>query len=226
MLFDRGFTPLAVLMALVLCSSCLQDKPQATAPVAKPAEEKKPAAVKAPEAVDKEEIVFDPRKPPPGYVNCHRNHCHKVGGGIASYAQVMEEIGATKLVGAPKMGPMPPAPADVAAPPADAVVAESGLTSKVLKPGDGQSKPGPKSIATVHFTAWTTEGKAIDSSVARGTPATMPIARTLPGLSEGLQLMSIGEERRFWIPENLAFQGKPGKPAGTIVFDMELIEIN
>ena len=41
-----------------------------------------------------------------------------------------------------------------------------------------------------------------------------------------MQLMVAGEERRFWIPENLAYQGKPGKPAGMLVFDVELIEVH
>ena len=59
------------------------------------------------------EVVFDPRNPPPGFTKCHRNHCHRVGGGVASYAQVMEEIGATKIIGVPKPKPMPPAPAHV-----------------------------------------------------------------------------------------------------------------
>jgi peptidylprolyl isomerase len=34
-----------------------------------------------------------------------------------------------------------------------------------------------------------------------------------------------GEKRRFWIPEKLAYQGQPGKPAGMLVFDVELIGI-
>ena len=35
--------------------------------------------------------------------------------------------------------------------------------------------------------------------------------------------MNVGEERRFWIPENLAYAGRPGRPAGMLVFDVELI---
>jgi FKBP-type peptidyl-prolyl cis-trans isomerase len=35
--------------------------------------------------------------------------------------------------------------------------------------------------------------------------------------------MVVGEKRRFWIPEKLAYEGQPGKPAGTLVFDVELI---
>jgi peptidylprolyl isomerase len=34
-----------------------------------------------------------------------------------------------------------------------------------------------------------------------------------------------GEERRFWVPQNLAFNGAPGKPTGVVVFDIELIAV-
>ena len=41
--------------------------------------------------------------------------------------------------------------------------------------------------------------------------------------TEGLQLMVTGEKRRFWIPEALAYKGRPGAPAGMLIFDVELI---
>jgi FKBP-type peptidyl-prolyl cis-trans isomerase len=34
-----------------------------------------------------------------------------------------------------------------------------------------------------------------------------------------------GEKCRFWIPGRLAYDGAPGKPQGTLVFDIELIRI-
>jgi peptidylprolyl isomerase len=49
--------------------------------------------------------------------------------------------------------------------------------------------------------------------------------RAIAGWKEGLQLMTIGEKRRFWIPQNLAYKGRPGPPAGTVVYDIELLEI-
>ena len=172
-----------------------------------------------------EEIVFDPRNPPPGFTVCHRNHCHRTNGGVASYQQVMNEIGATKIIGEPKRPPIPAAPADVAAPPADATVTASGLATKVLKAGSGAEKPKADSIVSVHYTGWTTDGKGFDSSISRGKPATFPLSRVIPGWTEGVQLMSVGEERRFWIPQELAYNGRPGAPAGMLVFDVELLEI-
>ena len=172
------------------------------------------------------EIVFDPANPPPGYRNCHRNHCHHESGAVASYAQVMQEMGATRIVGAEAPPKLPDPPPDVAAPPADAERTSTGLASKVLTPGKGDRKPTATSVVTVHYSGWTTDGKGFDSSVARGQPARFPLNRVIRGWTEGLQLMVEGEERRFWIPVDLAYQGRPGKPAGMLVFDIELLSIS
>jgi peptidylprolyl isomerase len=123
-----------------------------------------------------------------------------------------------------KKPPKPiPAPPDVAAPPEDAERTESGLASKVLQPGTGTEHPRATSQVTVHYTGWTTDGKMFDSSVQRGQPATFPLNRVIPGWTEGLQLMVVGEKRRLWIPEQLAYRGAPGRPQGMLVFDVELI---
>ena len=116
-----------------------------------------------------------------------------------------------------------PAPSDVAAPPADAQVTASGLASKVLQPGTGTEHPAAADIVEVHYTGWTTDGAMFDSSVARGEPIGLPLNRVIAGWTEGVQLMVVGEKRRFWIPEELAYGGQPGKPAGVLVFDVELM---
>ncbi|HXU31548.1 MAG TPA: FKBP-type peptidyl-prolyl cis-trans isomerase [Thermoanaerobaculia bacterium] len=120
---------------------------------------------------------------------------------------------------------VPPTPPDVAAPPADAQKSSSGLAWKVLTPGTGTRKPAAQSIVRVHYTGWTVDGKRFDSSLAKGTPAVFKLTEVIPGWTEGLQLMTEGEARRFWIPKSLAYRGSPGKPEGMLVFDIELIEI-
>ncbi len=117
------------------------------------------------------------------------------------------------------------APSDVAAPPADAEVTDSGLASKVLTPGTGKEHPAAADKVEVHYTGWTTDGKMFDSSVARGKRSSFPLNRVIKGWTEGLQLMVEGETRRFWIPENLAYGGRAGRPAGMLVFDVELFGI-
>lgn len=118
-----------------------------------------------------------------------------------------------------------PAPPDVAEVPHEAERTKSGLASKVLQAGSGTVHPRASSTVTVHYTGWTTDGKMFDSSVQRGEPATFRLRQVIRGWTEGLQLMVEGEKRRFWIPEKLAYRGQPGRPAGMLVFDVELISI-
>jgi peptidylprolyl isomerase len=120
-----------------------------------------------------------------------------------------------------------PAPADVAAPPADATTLKDGLAYKVLKPGTGKIHPTLEDTVVVHYTGWTTDGKMFDSSVARGEPATFPLGRLIKGWQEGIPLMVTGEKMRFWIPGDLAYakSNRPGAPKGMLVFDVKLIDI-
>ena len=113
----------------------------------------------------------------------------------------------------------------MAAPPSDAQKTESGLASKVLSPGTETEQPNADSSVEVHYTGWTTDGKMFDSSVKRGKTASFPLSGVIAGWTEGLQLMKVGEKTRFWIPEELAYKGQPGRPAGMLVFDVELVAI-
>jgi hypothetical protein len=80
---------------------------------------------------------------------------------------------------------------------------------------------------TVHYSGWTTDGKLFDSSVQRGETISFPLNGVIKGWTEGLQLMTEGEARRFWIPADLAYgKGGGGAPGGTLVFDVELFKVN
>jgi peptidylprolyl isomerase len=128
--------------------------------------------------------------------------------------------------GGPQAGGKPiPAPSDVAAPPKDAQKTTSGLASKILVPGKGKEHPTGTSQVTVHYSGWTTDGKMFDSSVQRNQPATFPLNGVIKGWTEGVQLMVVGEKRRFWIPGNLAYDNstRTGVPKGMLVFDIELL---
>jgi peptidylprolyl isomerase len=114
------------------------------------------------------------------------------------------------------------APADVAAVPGDALLLPSGLAYKVLRAGKGKEHPTRRDMVTVHYSGWTTDGKLFDSSVLRGNPATFKVSSVIAGWTEALQKMVQGEKTRFWIPEKLAYKGEEGKPAGMLVFDVEL----
>ena len=127
----------------------------------------------------------------------------------------------------PSLPPGIPPPPDVAAPPANATKTASGLAWIIVKPGTGTIHPKATSTVTVHYTGWKTNGEMFDSSVMRGQPAEFPLNGVIKGWTEGVQLMVLGEKRRFWIPGPLAYDliPDPTAPKGTLVFDIELIDI-
>ena len=126
------------------------------------------------------------------------------------------------------MSNTPETPKDVAAAPSDAKVTDSGLASKILQVGEGDQRLGPQDTVEVHYSGWMIDGKLFDSSVSRGETTSFPLNQVIPGWTEGLQLMVIGEKRRFWIPADLAYgqtPSRPGAPSGDLTFDVELFSI-
>ena len=120
----------------------------------------------------------------------------------------------------------PPVPEDVKGPPASAKKTASGLAYRVLKPGTGTEHPTESSNVEVNYSGWTTDGRMFDSSVPRGEPARFRLGRVIKGWTEGVQLMTVGQKMRFWIPADLAYGDKPanpGAPSGMLVFDIELL---
>jgi peptidylprolyl isomerase len=122
----------------------------------------------------------------------------------------------------------PPSPADVAKPPAGVKRTEKGVFYRVLKAGASKDGKHPTSADSVkvHYTGWTTDGRMFDSSELRGEPATFALTGVVAGWTDGIPVMTVGDRVRFWIPEDLAYKGAAGKPAGMLVFDVELLEIN
>jgi peptidylprolyl isomerase len=117
------------------------------------------------------------------------------------------------------------APVDVDAPPLDAKVTAKGVAYKVLFRGGSRRRPTGTDIVKVHYTGWTTDGNMIDSSVKRGVPAEFPLTAVIPGWTDGLQQAAVGDTIRLWIPESLAYKGRPHSPQGMLVFDVELLDI-
>ena len=127
------------------------------------------------------------------------------------------------LGGLPQRPSPIPAPPDVAAPPENATRTESGIAYRVLTPGTGTDHPSETDRVTVHYSGWTTDGQLFDSSHRRGEPVTLGLDGVIPGWTEAVQLMVAGESRRLWVPQDLAYAGRPGAPPGMLVFDIELI---
>ena len=175
-------------------------------------------------ACNKKDASGEAEEPPTTSANAPENAAAGATG-AASEAAAQAKQAVAEAAAKAKDEKKMPAPADVAAPPADAKKTKSGLASKVLQPGSGDERPKAADIVEVHYTGWTTDGEMFDSSVTRGEPAKFPLNRVIAGWTEGLQLMVQGEKRRLWIPEELAYKGRPGRPQGMLVFDVELLKI-
>jgi FKBP-type peptidyl-prolyl cis-trans isomerase len=139
--------------------------------------------------------------------------------------QLTFDVELLEIVAPPKP---PETPTDVAGPPAGAKKTESGLAYRVLKKGTGKDHPTATSRVRVHYSGWTKDGKLFDSSVQRGEPTSFGLNQVIPGWTEGVQLMVVGEKTRFWIPGKLAYGDepkRPGAPSGQLTFDVELLDI-
>lgn len=121
--------------------------------------------------------------------------------------------------------PEPAHPAPAVAPPKDAQKTASGLAYRMQKTGDGGAKPRANDRVVMAYTAWTSDGKLLDSSELRGKAPSLPLKGLIPGWAEGLQLMAKGDKATFWIPESLAYAGRQGSPPGMLIYEVELRDI-
>ena len=117
------------------------------------------------------------------------------------------------------------APENVANPPQEALKTPSGIAYLHLKEDKNGEQIASNDWVMLHYTGWTTDGKMFDSSKISGKPVVFPLEQLIPGMSEALTLGRVGESIRVWIPEELAYKGQPGAPAGMLVFEIELIDI-
>ena len=105
----------------------------------------------------------------------------------------------------------------------------SGIVYKLIEKGDGDVSPNPAQTVTVHYEGKLINGEVFDSSFKRGTPARFGLNQVIPGWTEGLQLMHVGDTMELVIPPELAYgpQGINGVIPGnsTLVFKVQLIDI-
>jgi FKBP-type peptidyl-prolyl cis-trans isomerase len=109
----------------------------------------------------------------------------------------------------------------------DVKTTPSGLQYKILKKSKGVSPSATDSVSVLY------KGSLIDGAIIDSTPATQPatldLSKTIPGLTEGIQLMPIGSKYRFFIPPELAYGSMGAPPAippeSVLIFDIELVDI-
>ena len=89
--------------------------------------------------------------------------------------------------------------------------------------------PKASNTVKVHYHGTLLDGTVFDSSVERGEPISFPLSRVIPGWTEGVQLMKVGDKFKFTIPPELAYGANSPSPKippnSTLVFEVELLEI-
>ena len=107
----------------------------------------------------------------------------------------------------------------------------SGLQYEVLKAVKTKNPvhPADTSEVKVHYEGKLLDGTVFDSSYERGEPISFPLNGVIKGWTEGVQLMSVGEKYRFYIPYKLAYgergAGEHIPPYSTLIFEIELLDI-
>jgi FKBP-type peptidyl-prolyl cis-trans isomerase FklB len=110
------------------------------------------------------------------------------------------------------------------------VTLESGLQYMILESGpDGGASPAVTDSVLAHYHGTLIDGTVFDSSVDRGEPAQFGLSQVISGWTEGLQLMSVGDKWRLFIPAAMAYGEASPTPAippnSALIFDVEIIEI-
>jgi len=106
------------------------------------------------------------------------------------------------------------------------VIRPSGLQYNIIKSGFG-ARPLPTDTVSCSYTGMLINGKVFDGTEPM-TPATFTVNKLIPGWTEALGLMRVGDKWHLVIPSNLAYGARGAgdgliPPNQTLVFDMELL---
>ena len=105
---------------------------------------------------------------------------------------------------------------------------DSGLQYEILQEGSGPT-PTLNDQVQAHYHGTLISGEVFDSSVNRGQPAVFPVNGVIPGWTEALQLMKVGDKWRLFIPSELAYAergaGPQIGPNAVLIFEVELLGI-
>ena len=105
----------------------------------------------------------------------------------------------------------------------------SGLSYKILKPGQG-AQPQPGDVVYVSYLGELMDGTVFDNSFGRAQPIDFPIGagRVIPGWDEGVSMLSPGAQAVLMIPADLAYGPKADGPIpanAPLAFYVELLGV-
>ncbi len=105
----------------------------------------------------------------------------------------------------------------------------SGVQYKVVASGPpaGES-PDRNDLVRVNYEGTLIDGTVFDSSFQSGQPAVFTVGDVVPGWTEALQQMKVGDEWIVYVPPALGYgeQGRPGIPPNAVmIFRIQLLDI-
>lgn len=104
----------------------------------------------------------------------------------------------------------------------------SGVLYKILRKGEGNVSPGPRSIVSVHYKGSLVNGKVFDNSWERSCPEAFRVCEVIDGWQIALQLMHAGDRWMIYIPSELGYGSRTSGPIpgnSTLIFEVELLSI-
>lgn len=102
----------------------------------------------------------------------------------------------------------------------------SGLYYIIQNPGS-VNHPVSKSLVSVNYKGYLTDGTIFDSSFKNGKPSDISLSSVILGWQEGLQLIGAGGQIQLFIPSELGY-GTKGKgsvpPNAVLIFEIGLVD--
>jgi len=106
---------------------------------------------------------------------------------------------------------------------------DSGLQFRLITKGKGTASPKETDTVEVQYKGKLIDGTEFDSSYTRGKAATFKLNEVIPGWTEGLSRMKVGDKAELIIPPQLGYgeygAGQLIGPNATLVFEVELVSI-
>ena len=107
-------------------------------------------------------------------------------------------------------------------------VLPNGLQYEITKaaPDSNILMPKPEDTVVVNYAGTLIDGQEFDNSFKRGQPAVFPVGGVIPGWTQILQMMRVGDKWRVYIPAELAYNMNPPTPSipagAVLIFDISL----
>lgn len=107
------------------------------------------------------------------------------------------------------------------------VLSENKLQYKIIQNGDGE-EVSLDSTPRIYFKGTLLNGEVFGSSDKFPEPVTLALCRTIPGVSQGMLGMKVGEKRILYIHPELGYgdaDGIPIPPNSLLIFEVEVVSI-